>query len=250
MNKIEDLHALIDGELNSEESRRLRALVDGSTSMQAELSAISNVKDLLRQKCSNSPTDEVWKVCVVRLDEIDRSRKVESFVGKYAWAFCAGLFLLVIGSRFAVTDVKGETARAADLLQFHSSATGPSAENQRLFAQLIQNSRVNRSGVQVLSHASGMVNDVPVDKLVIADKTGRLIFFAIQNVVHFEDSSMVPTESGISGGIMPTPTAADAPRLNYVIWLDSGKTYVLAGPRSIDQLAEASVDLGLKASVN
>jgi hypothetical protein len=244
MKELQELHAFIDGELNPEQTKDVRAWIAKDASAQAELNAISNLKDCLKDKSSTHSADDCWKLCVGRLNELDRSRKVEGFVGKYAWAMCAILFALVIGGRYAVSNTKGQTVAAADFGLFHSSSQSPSPQVQKLFSQILSQAHRNRADVRILNQSSGMVNDTPVDRVVFADDRGELYYYVFPNPLNLEDASEVSPGAGISGGRIP------GSRSSYVIWVDGGQTNVLVGPRTVEDLSKAARDLGLKTSSN
>jgi anti-sigma factor RsiW len=110
-----DLHALADGELDKGEAKLLREALRDDPQAQAEYEVILNFKEMVVQQSVRHEAEDCWKACQVRMNEIDRSRRVESFVGRYAWAMCAVFFVLILGSRFMVNDVRGASARTADL---------------------------------------------------------------------------------------------------------------------------------------
>jgi hypothetical protein len=251
MKELHDLHAFVDGELSPEEARAIRVWIASDPTAQAEWSAISNLKDCLKEKSSKHSAEDCWKVCVKRLNELERSRHVETFVGKYAWAMCIILFALVIGGRYAVAGNKGEVVQAADFGLFHSSSQSPSPEVKKLFGQIMAQAHRNRAEVRLLSQTSGMIKDQPVDRFVFSDQMGELAYYVIKNPLSLEDASQVSV--GLSGGTIPgaDPTGTGPePRSSYVIWVDGDQTNVLIGPRSVEDLSRAARDLGLRTSVN
>ncbi len=93
------LQALIDGELPPEEHDA--ALETANMTLKLQVCCTPNI--LASKKPSEpSPTVDIphdgWKRCVKRLDDIDRSRKAERFVTKYAWAMSLCVFLLIVGA--------------------------------------------------------------------------------------------------------------------------------------------------------
>jgi hypothetical protein len=249
MKELQDLHAFADGELTLEETRTVRVWIASDPIAQEELNSISNLKDFLRDQSSRHTADDCWKVCVKRLNELDRSRKVEWFVGKYAWAVCAGLFLVVIGGRYVASDTKGETVQAADFGFFHTSHQAPSPQLQRLFDQILAESRANRSNVRVYNVQVGQMKDTAVEKCTLVDDHGALSYFVAQDVFQLDGASELTQGSGLWGGIVPRAGDSTQP-LNYVMWLDGGTSHVLIGPRSIEDLGQAAIQDGLKTSMN
>lgn len=250
MKELLDIHALADGELSKEESQALRKLIASNPAVEAEFSSISNFVDFVSSNAARHQADDCWKACVIRLNELDRSKKVEGFMGRYAWAMCATLFALIIGGRYAVKDVRGESARSADLIRIFRSAPKDQSQNQQLYAHLFEGSKQARSGLRIREHATGSILDVPVDRFTIQDRKGDLTYFIIQDIVNFEDATEVTSGSGIFGGMISSPDSQGAPGLNCVIWTDQGQTRVLLGPRSISELADCTIQLGLKSTLN
>lgn len=90
-----DLHALADGELSAEEKAQLFTRLESDPSAQSEYQQIVALKSALLSTAKTPECDELWKSCRGRLDEIDKTKRVEGFVGKYAWGIC-GVFFLAI----------------------------------------------------------------------------------------------------------------------------------------------------------
>ncbi len=89
------LHALADNELPDEQRAQLMAQLNADPSAQAEYMQILSLKNALRSSASTPECDDLWKACRGRLDEIDKTKRVEAFVGKYAWGIC-GVFFVAI----------------------------------------------------------------------------------------------------------------------------------------------------------
>ena len=106
-----ELHALADNELSESERQDLLRRMSDDASAQAELQSIQSMKSMLR--CQEGPeldTAELWKRCQDRLTEIDKTKRVEGFVGKYAWGIC-GLFFLAIAMAGFFNRASGRSVR-------------------------------------------------------------------------------------------------------------------------------------------
>ena len=90
-----DIHAYVDAELSQDEATALGADL-ASPAAAREIDAIRNLKRLLREKTEAPETKQAWTRCVKRLDDIDRTRRIETVVGRYAPAFCACLFMAIV----------------------------------------------------------------------------------------------------------------------------------------------------------
>lgn len=122
MNDWNDIHAYADGELAKENCCAVEESLKSCTKTQAELRAIQNLKDTVRTKCVGAECEETWKACCRRLDEIDRTRKVENFVGRYAWGL-VGSFALVIAGAAAMNRANGPDLRSGDLPRITAGLT-------------------------------------------------------------------------------------------------------------------------------
>src|SRR5690349_7885295 len=102
MTDPKQLHALADEELTPAEASVVRESLKHDPQAAAEYSAILNLKDIVRSNALQHSDEEVWKACVRRLDGIDKTRRVEGFVGRYAWALCGAMFLFILSGRAAM----------------------------------------------------------------------------------------------------------------------------------------------------
>jgi anti-sigma factor RsiW len=91
-----DLHAYVDGELTSEQQATLSRDLASSPKELEEVRAIQALKKSLREKALAPQSELLWQRCVGRLDEIDKTRRVERVVGKYAPALCAVMFVVIV----------------------------------------------------------------------------------------------------------------------------------------------------------
>jgi hypothetical protein len=89
------LHALADNELTPEERTAALAEMQSDEAAQAEYHSILAMKDAVKSKLETPDADALWQKCRSRFDEIDKTKRVEAFVGRYAWGIC-GLFFVAI----------------------------------------------------------------------------------------------------------------------------------------------------------
>src|SRR5688572_18589792 len=92
-----EIHALADDQLSDEERARANARLEGCEKSRAELAAIHAVKDVLGTRRDAVTCEETWQRCQRRLDELDKTARIEGFVGRYAWALCGAFLALIIG---------------------------------------------------------------------------------------------------------------------------------------------------------
>lgn len=113
------LHSLADNELPEAEKAELLRALKSLPEFDAEYQSILGVKAALKSKLEYPDTNSLWTECRSRLDEIDKVKRVESFVGRYAWGICGvfmvailvgGVFNRSIGKRVLPDDVAGYVA--------------------------------------------------------------------------------------------------------------------------------------------
>lgn len=235
-----DLHALADGELEKPEATRLREALKSDQAAKSEYESILNFRDLLKDKPLKYQSEECWRSCVKRLNEIDRTKKVETFVGRYSWAMCAVVFALILGGRFFVKDVRGDSARMADLGRvFPSRGSIPSqavsAQQQQYKSILDQVGRVlDSKTLQPVGRSIGTFQGIPSVRADFRDGEGLVTLFAIDGLVSFDDAVEDPTQPGTYTDLIPisgTPYSS-----NCVIWHRGETTFVLAGDRAAQDL--------------
>lgn len=93
---VTDLHALADNELTPQRREEVLAQLAADPRAEAEYQSILAMKSLLQTKTEQPDVHDVWHQCRGRLDELDKTRRVEHFVGKYAWGLCGAFFLAIM----------------------------------------------------------------------------------------------------------------------------------------------------------
>ncbi len=77
-----DLHALADNELSSEEQASLLRELESDANARVEYQNIVAMKTALKQSSTSPECGELWNRCQARLNELDKTKRVESFVGR------------------------------------------------------------------------------------------------------------------------------------------------------------------------
>lgn len=235
MTDPKQLHALADEELNPTEANALRETLKRDPQSAAEYNAILNLKDVVRNNCLSHSDEEAWKSCVRRLDAIDKSRRVEGFVGRYAWALCGTMFLFILSGRYAMRNVEGDAARTADLARvFGGSARPLDSRKQaeaKMYSSIVQavRSTLNGSEIEVGNGKVGSVRDLPAARYPMRDGIGDLTLTQIQGTLILEDTAPLPGH--------PAMEASVSDRMSSVIWHKNDQTWILSGDRSLDQLS-------------
>ena len=234
MTDPKQLHALADEELSPLEANALREALKADPRAAAEVDAILNLKDVLARNSLSYSDEEAWKGCLRRLDAIDKSRRVEGFVGRYAWALCGAMFVFILSGRYAMRNVQGDTARTADLARIFGGSSRPvSAETQaqaKMYADLTHAIRgsLDSSELQVFPPAFGHVHDLPAARYPMRDREGDLVLVQVDGNLNMQDTAPLPTNPKIEAGVSGNS--------NCLVWHKDGQTLLLVGARSLDEL--------------
>lgn len=240
MTEPTQLHALADGELAPQEVQTLREALKADSKAAAELNAILNLKDLLAKNAVAHADPEVWKGCVRRLDAIDKTRRVEGFLGRYAWALCGALFLFILSGRVAMRNVQGDSARISDILPFARSgrhATAQSRMESNAYRAILNavSRNLDPKEIQVFEPVYGRVHDFPAVRVPLRDREGDLVLTDVGGSLDLQDTAPFPTDATLATGIVDGQ--------NCVVWKTEGETWVLNpvnGPRSLESLREVA----------
>lgn len=234
-----DLHALADEELEPNRAAEVREALRHDAEAASEFNAILNLKDCVREKVRpTADCEEVWRGCVGRLNEIDRSRRVEAFVGRYAWAICGAFFAcILVGGLTNHGKPSGGTA-SADLARMFANLvpTGSpaSAQNPHWVDGLLGQARhsIDPSRFSVQNAAEGWVDGRRVVRLGLRDASGDLVLMVITGSVSFDGMEPLASNAQFQAGQMG--------RANFVTWRRGETSLVLFGVRSPDELAQVA----------
>lgn len=230
--KFELMHGLVDGQLSQEERDRAEELLRTDPECQAELKWAQYVKDTVAEKARLQADDEPWKRSLKRFDEIDRTRRTESFVGRYAWVFCTAVLAFILAGAFVNRSLGDRTlnsAQVADLfnpVSFRQGSTGPNLQT----AQMLDLSRF-----RVTSESGAEAAGRPCKYIRLQDQFGGLALLAMPGDVELEG---IQDPTGVTG--FRSGTINDA---NCVTWHMKGVTFVLASNRPPQELLDIAAGM-------
>ncbi len=236
MNERLDIHAWVDGELDDIAHARIDEWASNDPATKAEAESISALKSNLKTHCSAGiPNPDLWKTCQTRLNDLDRLKRADNVIGRYAWGICGAFVLLIAGaavfnrSSGSQTLYTGDMARMSQSLlpvQLPSSRTTEPEHKIQGFqgAMIMFDSRLS-----VLGMAAGVVNGRRAARLTLADSQGNMALLVV------EDISRVEGTEGSSGTPFSRGKIDDA---NCVSWTDKGCGLILAGNRDSIALEE------------
>lgn len=223
-----ELHALADGQLEGEAKLAAEERLRTCERSQAEYEAVLGLKETLGSKCEALTCEKTWSRCQSRLREIEKTKRVENFVGKYAWGICAAfLMFIVIGGSL---NRAGAGVRPGDVARVSASMSplplGSIGDRRKMIDDLMGGPmKIEPEKVQVVGAAKGVLNGHNVVKLDLADPSGPMAFFL------FENTSQI-----LEGRERDGFCACVVNGTNGLGWTEGKSSYLLIGDRPIDDL--------------
>jgi anti-sigma factor RsiW len=235
-----EIHALADGELTGEEQARVQERLGRCEKSQAEYAAVKNLKATLDSKCASVTCEETWQKCRKRMNELDKARRTENFVTKYAWGICSMFFVLILGAAM-LNRTAGPGLRAMDVARMSAgmmTVPGPKSQNmpdkQRWVQETLQaRVPVAETPLYVKSGAKGVTQDGrQVVRLDLLDDRGDLSLIVVERAQKVDDFTRVQGNSNYLGGSING--------MNCVTWSDGGSAFLLVGDRSLPELCSVA----------
>jgi hypothetical protein len=231
-----DLHALADNELANEQRAALLAQLESDPQAQAEYRSILAMREALKSKLESPETEVLWQKCRSRFDELDKTRRVESFVGRYAWGICGLFFVAIlfggvlnraIGKRVQPNEVAGYVA---SLSPVSVPRTQNQAELDPALKQVVGETFIRRPN-RMLVTAVGQ-NSTPGERtsyVQLADEFGKVAVVALHDVTKVD--GLYAYESD------PNYFCAKLDGLNALFWKrEDGKICMVVGQRDYNEL--------------
>lgn len=231
-----DVHALADGQPTDGDRAEIMAAMERDQALKAEYEWAVYIKQTLGTKCMSGGGEECWKAAVVQMNAIDKTKRTERFVGRYAWAFC-GVFVLAIGIASVSNQMTGRTSlNTTSTASFYSGVTpiqnsvsaGDALEaiKARLGSAPAQLSVT--PVVRVDEVLYGAIDGHKAMVLRFRDQKGPMEMTFIQGVGGI-DSVSTPFGEGLSQG--------QVNGVNAVSWSDGQCLMVLIAQRPYEELA-------------
>ncbi|MCW5937705.1 MAG: hypothetical protein KIT11_10420 [Fimbriimonadaceae bacterium] len=233
---LEQIHALADGQASGEAKQEALAAVAADPKARAEYEWALYLRRELPNKLTPCRNDEAWKSTKARLDAIDRTRTAESFVGRWAWAFCA-IFFVGILSAAVVNRTSGarplSTSQAAGLFTalepMNVEEPAQALEIVRQSTGIAPNRVANLKG-DIREISCGTVGGRKAARLTLDDGRGRMALFVIAETTAVEgiDQNQANYQAG---------TINNVPAVS---WRDQGFLMLLVGRRDLNDLRAAA----------
>jgi hypothetical protein len=233
------IHAVADGELCESELKEYQAQICQCKRSSAELQAIHAVKGVLA-KAEPVACEDSWRKCVQRLDAIDKTKSVESWVSKYAWGLCGGLFLFIVSGSLLHQASQNNVLSSSEVPRMVSGMGslpfGGKSEARNWISSHAPESQsmLQRDLLVARGGAMGYVSGHRVVRLNLQDSRGDLIFVIVSGANQLEGAPADQQNFQLG----------QFDHFNYVAWSDKNQLRFLIGDRSQDdlrQIAEGSV---------
>jgi len=231
----QDLHAYADEQLGKADKQRIRAALESDPAKQAELQQIIDLKAILAMKGESHTCDVTWKRCVSRLDELDKSRRIESFVGKYSWGLCGIIFAsIMVGG---VISRQGGGVRTDDVARY-ASLLQPGGTQPKQDSSDLRRLRENLTGptgtpdysqLQIRGAVESWQSGQHVMALKLADGKGTMALMQVAGSRPGEGMAPIAGTKFYAGMVG---------RQNSVAWEKGGHLMVLIAPRPYDELVQ------------
>lgn len=242
-----DYHAFVDGELNSNERVNVQLDVANSPQGQREVEAISNLKALLLHKALKPKSEQAWTLCVKRLDELDKAKRVETIVGRFAPALC-GVFFLAIVVGGMLSRHQGARPNWSPLTPPNESGwitkkTHPKSQADvakiHWLDQLIKQSKVSTPDKLVILHVyKGVMEGELWSRVVARDSKGDIDILVVPNHIQFEGLNSMAGHPGYFVGRLG--------RANCITRRDDTFSIVVTANRAYDELADVMSYIKIK----
>lgn len=228
-----EIHALADGELSPEDAARVEAQVNQCPESLAEYKSLVALKETSRRLADTVTCEETWRKCQGRLAEIDRTRRVESFVGRWAWGFCSVFLALILGAGL-LNRANSNPLHSADVARMMSSL-GPSSSQTPAAPEQMRNwlrgfapGTIQLDRVRVVAAAEGVIDNRHVARLTLKDAQGYANLVIIPEVNEIADLQASDAPEGYCYG-----RVGEVP---CVAWTESGYAFIVLADRSPQDL--------------
>ncbi|MGV3614821.1 MAG: anti-sigma factor family protein [Fimbriimonas sp.] len=238
-----ELHALADGELTPAQAEALRKQVEASPAAQAELQSIMALKRVLRDRVAATDCGDEWRACVGRLNELDRARRAEKFVGRYAWGLCGVFLLTILAGGLTTRNNRSDSVSMSDISRIATTLapqrTPPAlnAARERWLDGLLGQARqsVDPNRVQILGYSDGQLDGRPVTVFSLQDVSGKFTLLVMPGVLNLEGTKELPRDQVFKLGHLQG--------MNCVVWTDGRNTLAVVANRNHEDLIQVATSL-------
>jgi hypothetical protein len=236
----ETLHAFIDGELPAAERSAAMTAIQEDPKASLDHAIYVSLKNATTTLPAPQYPEGAWKQCVRRLDDIDRTRRTEHFVSRYAWVMCGAIFLLILGAG-GVNRLRGQSFDSNEMSHIASSliptskATDTANVGKWLQDQVGATPVPHLEAVTIVRAEAGFVDDHQVARLILRDSKGLMTLYIVQG-----DEALDGLETLQNTNFHVVPFSNGS----CLAWSAQGSTMSLSGERDPESLAQVAGVIG------
>lgn len=182
---IEELNALADGQLEKNRIAELQKIIQSNPQISITYTSIVNVKLAVNQLPAETHP-ELLAILHGRLGEIDRTRRADQFVTRYAWGLCGFVLLTIVGAG-TYARMHGSTVGLSDVPGYSAGMVSSSFESApqgigNWLKRLIVGSPAKQAApLKVLKEDVGSISGVPAARVILGDPNDPYTLFIIHS---------------------------------------------------------------------
>ncbi len=241
-----DLHAYVDGELSRERSDQVKLSLSGSAEDLREAEAISSLKQMLATRTTQPESAAEWNKCVSRLNEIDKTRKVERVVSKYAPAFCGALLGVILATGLLHKRSDPGHISSPDLAKMAGSLEPMRPPKKQLgfnedrwLGGLINQSKLSTPDhLTVRGVSNGQIGGIPVRSFSARDEKGDVTILVVRQELDLEGMTPMTGHTNLLAGKLNG--------VNCVVQTGKDHTIFIVAQRTFEDLASVSSQVAIR----
>jgi len=238
---------MVDGVLTGEELASAHAHLDVCPQCKGQYEAILSLKRCLGQLPEPADCQKPWKACIDRLNEIDKAKRIDGFIGKYAWGICGAFLALIVlagvhNRALGPSNVSaGQVAQmASSLMPVSSSRVSNPNSIQQFMNESVGNAPLayNTSQPRAVSGARGVFDGHPIVQLRFVDDKGSFVILVIGGTDGLEGFDPISVGNRYQGSQMAS--------VNCIGWADRGFALFVMGDRSLADLCKIAESVRIR----
>lgn len=240
-----DIHALADGELSASEAEAVRAQLASCPRSTSEYHTILALKTTLKSQADSYTCEQTWQRSVRRLDEIDKTKRIEGFVGRYAWGLVGSFALFIaIGGYWTRTHRSGVISTTdvprVSAGMIHIPGLRTMANVKQWLGKKFgfgEDSNFDSSKLTVVNAYEGVVNGFPAARLTLQDEQGVADLMIIRGAQAVD---------GVRPLMNGEYSAGKVDGANVVAWTRDGNALILISPRPVEDVVRLASSLRVR----
>lgn len=243
MSDLMRIHALADGQIEGDEKRLAEEQLQCCAKSRAEYESVRALKQTLRNRLPVHTCSKTWSKCRERLAELDRTKRVESLVGRYSWGLCS-LFVVLIFSAAILNRTLGprdlRTGDVAKIIGGFGQLSSPSSAPVEDMRKWIDSAAVtiDTGTLRVVSFKEGTHEGRNWAQVRLYDGTGVVELVIVRGAESVEGALPIRGKEGYR--------YCELNGMSCITWSDQGYSLFLAGPRAAEAVLSLAESIRLR----